>query len=175
MKNNPTTEQMNRGEFMRSLGLSSAALMAFYCMGTGLTACSKSSDSVSPSTTGNGTGTTPTTTSGFTGNADASKGAISFTIDLTDANYKTLTTVGNYVYQNNIIIAHAKDGSYIAVSKICTHEGTTIQYILTEDDFYCPNHGSKYTDSGAVLNGPSTTAVQKFTTSLTGTTLTVKA
>lgn len=166
MNANQEVDQMNRGAFLRSLGMSSAALMAFYCMGTGLTACSKSNNDPAPSGGTTGTGTTPTTTSGFTGNADPSKGAVNFTVDLTDANYKTLTTIGNYVYQNNIILARVKDGSYVALSKVCTHEGTTIQYIINEDDFYCPNHGSRFTNSGGVKNGPAASPVQQFKTSL---------
>ncbi|MEZ4903797.1 MAG: hypothetical protein R2822_19595 [Spirosomataceae bacterium] len=34
------TESMKRGQFLRELGLSSGALMAFYCLGTTMTACS---------------------------------------------------------------------------------------------------------------------------------------
>ena len=162
METNPTTESMKRGEFLRSLGLSSAALMAFYCMGTSLTACSSKSTDPTPSTSG--TGSTPTTSTGITGNADTAKGAIDFTLDLTDVNYKTLTTIGNYVYVNNIVVARINGGNYVALSKVCTHEGTTIEYRLGEDDFYCPNHGSRYTDTGSVKNGPSTKAVQQFKT-----------
>ena len=177
MKANPTKDNMNRAEFLRNLGMSSAALMAFYCMGTSLTACSKSSSDPTP--------TPGTTVSGLTGNSDPSKGAVNFTMDLTDANFSKLTTIGSFVYQDNIIIAHAKDGSYIAVSKTCTHQQSTIRYVLNdqitptlvEDDFYCDTHGSRFTNTGSVKNGPATTALQQFKTSLSAdsTKLTVTA
>ena len=176
MMTKPTNDQMNRGEFLRNLGMGSAALMAFYCMGTGLTACSKGGSDPAPS---------PGATGGFTGNADPTKGTVNFTIDLADSNYSKLTTIGSYVYQNDIIIAHAKDGSYIAVSKLCTHQQQNIRYVLndvitptkTEDDFYCDTHGSRFNNNGSVKNGPAATALQQFKTSLNadGTKLTIAA
>ncbi|WP_345249689.1 hypothetical protein [Nibrella saemangeumensis] len=67
MTNQPSVETtMNRGDFLRSLGLSSAALMSLYCMG-GLTACS------SNEVPAGGTSTNPTS-SGFSGNATAASG-----------------------------------------------------------------------------------------------------
>ncbi|MBD2703773.1 Rieske (2Fe-2S) protein [Spirosoma sp. BT702] len=170
MKSNPTTEQMKRGEFMRSLGLSSAALMAFYCMGTTLTSCSKSNSDPTPST-GNPTG------SGFTGNADASKGAVNFTLDLTSSTYSKLKTAGQYAIVGGIIVAKVKSGSVIALSKTCTHEGTEVQYRATQDDIYCSNHGSEYAVTGAVKVGPATQALTQYKANLSsdGNTLTVTA
>lgn len=174
MKSNPTTDQMKRGEFLRSLGLSSAALMAFYCMGTTMTACSKSSDSVTPST---GTGTTTPTGTGITGNADASKGAVNYTLTLTDANYSKLATVGQYALIGSTLVAKTKSGSYVALSKTCTHEGSDVQYRSGQDDIYCPTHGSEYTTAGAVKVGPATRALTQYKTTLSadGNTLTVSA
>ncbi len=73
---------MNRGEFLRSLGLSSATLMAYYCMGTTLTACSSGST--------NDPTPAPGASTGLTGNADTSKGAINFTLDLNSTDYSML-------------------------------------------------------------------------------------
>ncbi|WP_338872965.1 Rieske (2Fe-2S) protein [Spirosoma sp. SC4-14] len=171
---NPTTEPMKRGEFLRSLGMSSAALMAFYCMGTGLTACSSKSNDPSPSTGGTGT-TTPST--GFTGNATESAGAINFTLDLTDSNFSKLKTAGQYAIVGSIIVAKIKNGSLIALSKTCTHEGTEVQYRSAQDDIYCNNHGSEYSTTGAVEVGPATRALTQYKTALStdGNTLTVTA
>ncbi len=44
---------MTRSEFIRSLGLSSSALMALYCMG-GLTACSNEEPDPNNNNNGNG-------------------------------------------------------------------------------------------------------------------------
>ncbi|HAK78266.1 MAG TPA: (2Fe-2S)-binding protein [Runella sp.] len=168
-------QTMKRGQFLRNLGLSSSALMAFYCMGTTLTACS--SGSVDPNTSGTGSNTgTNTGTTGLTGNADLSKGAISFTLDLTSSTYSTLKTDGRFVVVGSVIVANAK-GTIVALSKTCTHEGTTIDYRSAQNDFYCSNHGSEFSTTGAVEVGPATKAltVYKAQLSANGNTLTVSA
>lgn len=134
-------ESINRLEFLRQLGLSGSALLAFYCAGT-LTSCSKSETEV-----------TPLDTNGIT-------------LDLTSAAYSGLKTVGNYAYSGNILVAHIKNGSYIALSKICTHEGSTVQYVSSSDSIYCPNHGAKYSTTGAVTMGPATRALTQYKATL---------
>ena len=173
MENNPVTDQMKRGEFLRSLGMSSAALMALYCLGTGLTACSKSSDPA-PATTP----TPPTTSTGLTGNADTSKGAINFTIDLTSANYSKLKTVGEFVNVGSVVVATAKGNKLIAIGRVCPHQGGSLEYKLQPDLFKCNLHGSEFSDSGKVQPGwdaKSNVAEYKTTLSTDGTKLTVTA
>ena len=171
MKINPTTDQLNRGEFLRSLGMSSAALMAFYCMGTGLTACSSKNDDPTP--------TTPAVTpaSGVTGNADVAKGAINFTVNLTDANYSKLKTAGQYALIGSLLVAKTTGNQYIALSKTCTHEGTEVQYRSATDDILCPNHGSQFQTTGVVKVGPAAKALTQYKTAIStdGNTLTVTA
>lgn len=161
---------MKRGQFLRDLGLSSSALLAFYCIGTTMSACSTGSDDPTPTTPN------PGTNSGVTGNADIAKGAISFTLDLTNSNYSTLKTVGSFVIVDSIIVANAK-GTIVALSKTCTHEGTAIGYRSAQNDFFCTNHGSEYSTTGAVEVGPATKALAVYKTQLSsdGNTLTVKA
>ncbi|RCR65622.1 MULTISPECIES: QcrA and Rieske domain-containing protein [Larkinella] len=148
-------EPIKRSEFLRSLGLSSAALMAFYCMGT-LTSCSKGSDDPDP---------TPTPT-----------GKVDFTIDLNSSTYADLKdATKKFVYKDDVLIAQIKTGDYIALSKICTHEGNLVTYRPTVDNFYCPNHGSVFDTTGkvtvpAVANQAS---LKKYSTTLTGTSLRV--
>lgn len=180
MESEPTTDQMKRGEFMRSLGMSSAALMAFYCMGTGLTACSKSSDDPTPSTgtgMGAGTGTGTGMSSGLTGNSDVSKGAINYTLDLNSSDYTKLKTVGQFVIVGSTLVAKAKDGSLIALSKSCTHQGTEVSYRTATDDIFCPNHGSQFTTAGAVKVGPASSPLTQYKTALStdGNRLTITA
>lgn len=151
---------MKRGQFLRELGLSGSALMAFYCMGTTLTACSTGSDDPTPGTNP-GTGTT----AGLTGNADTSKGAINFTLDLTNATYAKLKTVGESVIVGSVILANAK-GTLVALSKVCTHEGTTIGYRSTQNDFLCSNHGSEFSTTGAVEVGPAIRALTVYNAKL---------
>lgn len=168
MKENFTTDQMKRGEFVRSLGLSSAALMAFYCMGT-LTSCSSSNDPAP---------TTPPATTGLTGNAETAKGTINFTLDLTSNDYKPLKTSGEFVKVGDVLVANAKGGNYVAVQRLCTHQGLDgLSYRLGSDDIGCNVHGSVFATSGAVKNGPAANALKlyKATLSSDGNKLTVTA
>jgi len=164
---------MKRGEFIRSLGLSSAALMAFYCMGT-LTSCS--SDDPAP-TTGAGGTTPPTTSSGLTGNAETSKGAINFTLDLTSNDFKTLKTAGEFVKIGDVLVASVT-GGFVAVQRLCTHNNLDgLSYRLNSNDIGCNVHGSVFATTGTVKNGPAASALKTYKTALStdGNKLTVTA
>ncbi len=179
MPNNPnSTPQpaaeaaLSRGEFIRSLGMSSAALMAFYCMGT-LSSCKGSSDPapVTPPATGG--------TTGLTGNSVASGGAINFTLDLTNSNYSDLKTAGNFKAVGDVLVFNSA-GSYKALSRICTHQGGSLSYRGgANNDIQCDLHSATYTIDGtpktAPIGGGTTTAVKAYAATLSGNTLTVKA
>lgn len=129
-----------RAEFLRGLGLNSAALMSLYCLGT-LTSCNSDS-SPTPATT------LPVT--GLTGNTDPGKGKIDFTLDLTNANYSKLKAAGGFVDVAAIIIANAKGGNYVAIDRFCTHAAGNFTYRLAEDDFLCGAHLSEFNTDGRV-------------------------
>lgn len=150
-------EPIKRSEFLRSLGLSSAALMAFYCMGT-LTSCSKGSDDPDPDPTPGGTG------------------KVDFTIDLNSSDFAGLKdATKKFAYKDDVLIALVKSGSYIAVTKICTHEGNLVTYRPTTDNLYCPTHGSEYDLTGKVTVPAKANQdnLKKYSTTLTGTSLRV--
>lgn len=165
--------QLNRGQFLRQLGLSTGALMAFYCMGTSLTACSGSGNDTDPTPNpGGGNGNT---------NSAAIKGTtsganIDFTIDLTHADFSKLKTAGQFDYVANIIIVNT-GGTYVALSKICTHQGTTISYRSANNDLRCSNHGSEFNLDGSVKVSPATEALAVYKTEIqnNGNTLRVSA
>ena len=146
---------MKRSEFIRNLGLGSGALMAVYCMGT-LTSCTKENTPLPV------TNTNPTT--------NPSTGKIDFTLDLTLPINKELTANGGFVYNDNIIIAKVKSGAYIALSKVCTHQGTTVVYQKASDDIYCPNHGSLFDITGKVTLSPASTPLKMYSTDYNATT-----
>ncbi|MFN3487847.1 MAG: ubiquinol-cytochrome c reductase iron-sulfur subunit [Emticicia sp.] len=153
------TSQLSRGQFLKQLGMSSAALMSFYCLGTGLTSCSKDDADPAP-TTGVTGGTNSSTASGVTG---TTSGTVNFTIDLTNTNFSKLKTEGEFVYVDDIIIANAK-GTFVALSKVCTHQGTIINYRSGTNDFICPNHGSQFKTDGMVQKDPATRALAVYKT-----------
>ena len=162
-------DKMKRGEFLRSLGLSTSTLMAFYCIGTTMTACGSSNDDPEPAPGGGGSvnGVTGTTT----GNA------INFTVDLTHSSVKDLRTAGTGQIFGDVLVVFTPANQYVALSKVCTHEGETVGYRKAQNDIQCPRHESEFSLTGAVEKGPATSALKTFKTSLStdGNTLTVTA
>jgi cytochrome b6-f complex iron-sulfur subunit len=84
-----------------------------------------------------------------------------------------LATNGGFLVSNRIIVARTTAGSFLAVSAICTHEGTTIQYQGSSNNFRCPNHGATFSATGQVTNGPANRPLTQYKTELTGTSLRV--
>jgi len=164
-------ETLKRGEFLRSLGMSTASLMAFYCLGTTMTACGSKTEEPEPVVPGAGTGLTGTTTGS----------SINFTLDLSNATYSSLKTAGSYKIVGDVLVAFTSTNAYVALSKACTHQGTVLEYRSATNDLYCSNHFSEFSTTGAVESGPvtgGTTAAlkaYKATLSADGKTLTVTA
>jgi len=138
-------DTITRKEFLSLLGLGTAAVAATYCIG----GCQPVSTAPPPPTN------------------------VDFTLDLTNPAYSALNSTGGYLYANKIIIARTVNGTFAAVSEYCTHAGGTIVFDKNTDDFYCPVHGSVYSPGGTVLQGPASTPLAKYNTSLSGTSLRV--
>jgi cytochrome b6-f complex iron-sulfur subunit len=153
-------EKLKRGEFLRSLGLSTSALMAFYCLGATMSSCGSSDEPAPGGGGGGGTGLTGTTTGA----------SVNFTVDLTNSTYNKLKTAGQYLIIGDVLVALTSGGSYVALAKACTHEGTQLQFRSATNDLVCSNHGSEFSSAGAVNKGPSTgdkiVALKAYKTSL---------
>ena len=61
------------------------------------------------------------------------------------------------------ILARDSDGLY-AMTITCTHEGCDVT--PTGVTLYCPCHGSRFDDNGAVLQGPASSALVHFAVTL---------
>lgn len=133
------TGTMDRKEFLSLLGISAAALTCGYFFG-----CSQQSNnfSVNPPTN------------------------VDFTLDLTDPANAALNNNGGYLYKSGVIVARTINGDYVAVSQTCTHQGGTVYYDKTGNEFHCPNHGSNFATNGSVINGPAPSPLMKYNTSL---------
>ncbi len=147
LKNKLETGELSRGQFLKQLGLSSATLMAFYCMGT-LSSCSSEKQDdpkpANPVTGGNNT-------------------KIDFTLDLNNADFKGLKTDGEFVIKDSLIVFNT-GGNYFALEKACTHAGTTVTFRKATTDVWCSNHGSVFGIDGKVKNGPATDALRIYKT-----------
>lgn len=132
---------MKRNAFIKTIALGSAAV----CLGC-MAGCKKEED----------------------GPVNSTPAQAGFELDLSRSEYAALNNVGGSLEHNGIIIAQNATNSYAAVAISCTHAGTSINYNHSQQRFTCPNHGSQFGLDGAVLVGPATRALQKFTATRTG-------
>lgn len=89
------------------------------------------------------------------------------TLDLSLPAYSALNTVGGFVVVQGIIVANSSIGLF-AISSTCTHQGCTIGFNPTANNFPCPCHGSVFSTTGAVINGPATVALKSYSVSKSG-------
>ena len=137
---------MDRKEFLSQIGFTGATFVFAQCLG----GCSKSDGS-----TNNNGGTNPPT-------------KVNFTLDLTNSAYAPLLTAGGYIYKDGVIVARTLANQYIAVSAACPHQGTSVVFEGSNNRFFCPNHGSTFSTSGAVTAGPANSSLIQYNTELTG-------
>ncbi len=134
--------RMDRKEFLSAVGLGAAVLACQYCLG----GCSIQEVPTAPTN-------------------------VDLTLNLNDAAYTSLKSNGGYVYSNGLIIAKTVNGTYVALSSVCTHAGGTVVYDPANNIFHCPSHGSNFTTSGSVINGPASTPLAAYHAVLNGTSL----
>jgi cytochrome b6-f complex iron-sulfur subunit len=94
-------------------------------------------------------------------------------LDLTTAANAALSPDGGWLVVQNVIVINTGGGKYSALSAICTHQGCTVGFNSSAGKVQCPCHGSVYSTSGSVLNGPATVALQSYAVSLEGDILTI--
>jgi cytochrome b6-f complex iron-sulfur subunit len=94
------------------------------------------------------------------------------TLDLSQAVNSTLNTIGNSKVVNGVIIINTSAG-FVALSSVCTHQGATVGYDSTSGNIVCPRHGSQFSTTGAVVNGPAESPLKKYTVTLDNNILTV--
>ena len=94
-------------------------------------------------------------------------------LDLTLSENSSLNTTGASMILQNIIIINTGGGKFSALSSICTHQGCTVGYDSPSGNIKCPCHGSVFSTSGSVVNGPAQSALQSYPVSLTGNILTI--
>ena len=140
-------DKIKRNEFLKSIGLKGASLMAIYCGASALSSCQNESE-VAPS-----------------GNVD-------FTLDLTNASYSALNTVGKYITINKVVIARVSATSFAAVTQICSHEGQA-QVMYNGSGFSCPAHGATFSITGTRTNNVSSKDITVYKTTFTNTSLRV--
>lgn len=84
------------------------------------------------------------------------------TINISD--YPALSKVGGYaMISSNVIVIRSSKNSFTALNTICTHKKCDVEF--NGNKFECPCHGSEFTKTGKVLNGPAKKNLKKYSTS----------
>ena len=130
---------MDRNEFLKRVGAGAAFALSATCLG-GCMGASPSPQSES----------------------------VDMTIDLTDSTYSSLQNNGGYVVINNqVVVARTTSGELVAATRTCSHENLRL-IRLRNDEWYCSEHGARFSLSGQGLNSDASRGLQIFQVSQTG-------
>lgn len=72
----------------------------------------------------------------------------------------------------DVLTYRTAQDAFSAVTAMCTHEACTITGINGQT-YVCPCHGSQFTTTGSVVSGPATRSLRSYSTSLSGSTLSI--
>jgi Rieske Fe-S protein len=67
------------------------------------------------------------------------------------------------------ILFKTSDEKVYALSRICTHEGCSVNFDMSQNKLICPCHGAEYeSGEGNVLSGPTQRALKKINVKIEG-------
>jgi cytochrome b6-f complex iron-sulfur subunit len=112
---------------------------------------------------GNPSGPSSSAPSLTTVNGTVSSGTVNVSVDAASP----LATVGGAAFvqssSGNFLVSRTAQDTFVALTAICTHEQCNVSG-FQNSRYVCPCHGSQYTTTGAVVQGPATRALQQFAT-----------
>ena len=134
---------MERKELMKSIGQGAALTLTFSCLSGCLEAENGMADkALIPDANG-----------------------VLFSIDLNSSEGQTLKIPGDYIIKNTVVIAVNQQGKYVAATQVCSHK-TLKQVIFRNDEFYCKEHGARFTQQGVGLNSDASKGLLIYPTQL---------
>ena len=96
----------------------------------------------------------------------------SMSIDLAASQNAPLLSSGGFIIRNNVIVINTGD-NYVALSSLCTHSACQVTYNASNNNLPCPCHGSLFSITGSVLNGPADAPLEVFPVTREGDMLTI--
>jgi Rieske Fe-S protein len=114
---------------------------------------------------GDGSPTSPSTPATTLGKLNGQFSGSSVRVN---ASGSALDNVGGAVLVESVagvfLVSRASTSSFGTLDAVCTHEGCTITG-AAGDIYVCPCHGSRYSRSGQVVNGPAKANLRQYATS----------
>lgn len=157
--------KVNRREFFGKTIKGAAVLALPGVLGTFLESCTKNSNPVNPSNL--------TNLQSVQGNLQ--NGIINLKIDSSSPLNKTGSAVLLGFQSGSLLVDRPSSNNFNVLSSICTHQGCTItEYDPGSQNFVCPCHGSVFSSSGQVVNGPAGSALPKYQNQFVNGVLTIK-
>jgi cytochrome b6-f complex iron-sulfur subunit len=98
--------------------------------------------------------------------ADATAPSLSGTTTIQLSDHPSLATVGGValvtIGSNPFAIVRTGASSFVTLSRICPHQGSTVNQSGT--GFLCPNHGAQFSSTGTWVGGQQTSSLRSYTT-----------
>lgn len=98
--------------------------------------------------------------------------SVNFTIDISQSTYSALKSNGGSVASHGVVIVN-ENGSYKAVAQSCTHQGCSVSFSKSNNEFICPCHGGVYDINGNVVSGPPPAPLKSYSINQNGNILTI--
>ena len=99
--------------------------------------------------------------------AFTSPAVTTFTVKVSD--FPPLAAVGGIAVVDNgsrtgepIAVARTATSTFVALSLVCPHRGTTVSVVNANTSFYCTGHGATFAASGAWTGGQSTSSLGTY-------------
>lgn len=94
-------------------------------------------------------------------------------IDLSLGDYSVLNNTGGSKIISGIIVVNTAGSGFVALAASCTHEGAQINFSSKSNNLQCPSHGSVFSLTGSVINGPAAIPLKSYKVSRSGNILTI--
>ena len=150
----------SRRQFIEKAGL--ATVMSTFGISF-FTSCVSSEDPDDPTST---TPPTTTTPNGITISGNTVQ------VNLTIQNKLAASGGWLLITSAKTLVANL-NGTYVALTSVCTHSGCFDSWSFTNNQFTCTCHNSIFDIAGKVLQGPAGQPLDVYSTSVSGSTLTI--
>lgn len=145
-----------------------AHAISFVTVASLIEGCGGNGNPAGPSGGGGGGGAASLATVGGTINGN--------TVTVSNVSGSALSSVGSAALvqagSTNVLAVRAGQDTINAFTAICSHEQCVVTGFQS-GVFVCPCHGSRYSTSGAVQQGPATQGLRQFNTQFTNNVLTI--